>query len=193
MEFTWMMNDGRAAAVRYSCEYRLRASEGYDKSTPPCSSKIAILPAPHLHPISELNSTLPGKRQSSEDWVKQRHCRDLNPVLETRSANHQHLLLFFLKLEKGQKAKPEKTKVFVFSGKEKPCTLLKNTALESASAKMLAWPRLFMFTWKSLSREFLQSHPAALSTTTDLSHLAEKSLTHPALQFLNMLSSSLLA
>lgn len=58
--------------------------------------------------------------------IKQRHRRDLNPVLETRSANHQHLLLFFLKLGKGQKAKPEKTN-FCFLRKRKTfTTLMKN-------------------------------------------------------------------
>lgn len=44
------------------------------------------------------------------ELFKQRRHRDSNPVLETRSANHQHLLLFLKKLGKGEKAKPEKTK-----------------------------------------------------------------------------------
>lgn len=34
---------------------------------------------------------------------KQRRRRDLNPVLETRSADHQHLLLFFLSYIKAKK------------------------------------------------------------------------------------------
>lgn len=120
------------------------------------SSSTGSLPLPRLQ-SRLLNRRRETERRvlKAEGTVKHRRRRDSNPVLETRSANHQHLLLFFFKLGKGQKAKPEKTKDFVFSGKEKPFTTLwKGTAGESASAKLLAWPSLLCSPEKVLAESF---------------------------------------
>lgn len=114
----------------------------------------------------------------TEVRVKQRRRRDLNPVLGTRSANHQHLLLFFFfKLGKGQKAKPEKTK-FCFLRKRKTfATLLESTG-ESASAKMLAWPSLLCSPEKVLAESVCNPTRQA-SSKTKCQSSAYKALSHP--------------
>lgn len=64
-------------------------------------------------------STRRGKWKEAWRQVSQAKTpQGFEPCPGIRSANHQHLLLFFFKLGKGQKAKPEKTKL-LFSQEKK--------------------------------------------------------------------------